>query len=201
MKDKRLIGTGLVTALAASLCCITPVLAIFAGSSGLASSFSWLEPFRPYLIGITIVVLGFAWYQKLKPKKSIECNCESESQMGKSNFLHGKFFLGIVTVFAGIMLAFPVYAHLFYSEKKQQQIVSDISTLKHVEFLIEGMTCDACSRHIDQEITNIKGILKTTISYKNGLAQVDFDSTKTNVSKIKQRINSTGYKVVSSKEL
>ena len=60
------------TALLSSICCITPVLALIAGTSGLASSFSWLEPFRPYLIGLTILVLGFAWYQKLKAKKEIE---------------------------------------------------------------------------------------------------------------------------------
>lgn len=61
--DKKLIGAGLLTAIAASLCCITPVLALVAGTSGLASTFSWLEPFRPYFIGLTILVLGFAWYQ------------------------------------------------------------------------------------------------------------------------------------------
>ena len=67
--DKKLIGAGLLTAFAASLCCITPVLALVAGTSGLASSFSWLEPARPYFIGLTILVLGFAWYQMLKPKR------------------------------------------------------------------------------------------------------------------------------------
>ena len=61
--DNKLIGTGLLTAITASLCCITPVLALIAGTSGIASTFSWIEPFRPYLIGLTILVLGFAWYQ------------------------------------------------------------------------------------------------------------------------------------------
>ena len=70
--DNKLIGTGLLTAIAASLCCITPVLALIAGTSGLASTFSWLEPFRPYFIGLTILVLAFAWYQKLKPQKKID---------------------------------------------------------------------------------------------------------------------------------
>lgn len=69
--DKKLIGAGLLTAIAASLCCITPVLALVAGTSGLASTFSWLEPARPYFIGLTILVLGFAWYQKLKPKSKL----------------------------------------------------------------------------------------------------------------------------------
>ena len=67
--QKRLLSAGILTAIAASLCCITPVLALLAGTSGIASSFSWMEPFRPYLIGFTILVIGYAWYQKLKPVK------------------------------------------------------------------------------------------------------------------------------------
>jgi len=74
--DNKLIGAGLLTAITASLCCITPVLALIAGTSGIASTFSWIEPFRPYLIGLTILVLGFAWYQKLKPQNVFRnCNC------------------------------------------------------------------------------------------------------------------------------
>ena len=84
--DKKLIGTGLLTAFAASLCCITPVLALIAGTSGLASTFSWVEPFRPYLIGLTIFVLGFAWYQKLKPKKQIDCKCEIDEIIFRNCF-------------------------------------------------------------------------------------------------------------------
>ena len=45
--DNKLIGAGLLTAIAASLCCITPVLALIAGTSGLASTFSWLERMHP----------------------------------------------------------------------------------------------------------------------------------------------------------
>ncbi len=40
--NKALIGSGIITAIAASLCCITPVLALLAGTTGIASSFSWL---------------------------------------------------------------------------------------------------------------------------------------------------------------
>src|SRR5690625_7732599 len=70
-KNNRLVGAGVLSAVAASLCCITPVLALISGASGVASTFSWMEPARPYLIGITVLVLGFAWYQKLKPRTEI----------------------------------------------------------------------------------------------------------------------------------
>lgn len=44
-KDDKIVGAGLLTAIASSLCCITPVLALISGTSGIASAFFWLEPF------------------------------------------------------------------------------------------------------------------------------------------------------------
>ena len=81
-KNNRLVGAGVLSAVAASLCCITPVLALISGASGVASTFSWMEPARPYLIGITVLVLGFAWYQKLKPltAEEIQCDCEEDEK-------------------------------------------------------------------------------------------------------------------------
>ena len=69
-KTNILLSSSVITAIASSLCCITPLLALIAGTSGAASSVSWMEPLRPYLIGVTVVVLIFAWYQKLKPNKT-----------------------------------------------------------------------------------------------------------------------------------
>ncbi|SMG48525.1 MerT mercuric transport protein [Arenibacter troitsensis] len=73
---------GILTAIAASICCITSVMALIAGTSGIASTFSWVEPFRPYLIDIIVLVLVLAWYQKLRPKaqKVIGCACEDDAK-------------------------------------------------------------------------------------------------------------------------
>ena len=59
-----LMGAGILSAIAASLCCITPLLALIAGSTGVASAFSWMEPARPYLIGITLAVLVWRGFYK-----------------------------------------------------------------------------------------------------------------------------------------
>lgn len=185
------------TALLSSLCCITPVLALIAGTSGLASTFSWLEPFRPYLIGLTVLVLVFAWYQKLKPNKEIDCNCETDN---KPKFIQSKTFLGIVTIFAGLMLAFPYYAHIFYPKTEKQVILVDKSNIQTVEFSISGMTCTGCEEHVNHEVNRLSGIIKSTASYENGKAIVEFDSTKTNTVEIKKAINGTGYSVTSIKE-
>lgn len=202
--ENKLIGTSLLTAIAASLCCMTPVLALIAGTSGIASTFSWIEPFRPYLIGLTILVLGFAWYQKLKPQKEIDCECETDDlpagKAGKTKFIQSKTFLGIVTAFAIVMLAFPYYSGIFYPNTDKQIIVVDESDIKTIEFKISGMTCTSCEEHVNHEVNKLNGIISSKASYENGNAIIKFDKTKTNETDIEKAINSTGYKVTDKKE-
>lgn len=195
-RENKLIGAGLLAAITSSLCCITPVLALIAGTSGIASTFSWLEPFRPYLIGLTILVLGFAWYQKLKPQKEIDCECETDE---KPKFIQSKKFLGIVTVFAIIMLAFPYYSSIFYPNIEKQIIVVDKSDIKTMEFKISGMTCASCEEHVNHEVNKLNGIVNSKASYENGNAIIEFDKTKTNEKEIENAINATGYKVTDRK--
>ncbi len=195
--ENKLIGTGLLTAIMASLCCITPILALIAGTSGIASTFSWIEPFRPYLIGLTILVLGFTWYQKLKPQKEIDCECETDE---KPKFIQSKIFLGIVTVFAIIMLAFPYYSGVFYPNTEKKIIVVDKSNIKTTEFKISGMTCASCEEHVNREVNKLNGIVVSKASYKNENAIIEFDKTKTNEIEIEKAINATGYKVIYKNE-
>jgi len=195
--ENKLIGAGLLTAITASLCCITPVLALIAGTSGMASTFSWLEPFRPYLIGLTVLVLGFAWYQKLKPQKEIDCKRETDE---KPKFIQSKTFLGIVTVFAILMLSFPYYSGIFYSNTEKQIIVVDKSDIKTTEFKISGMTCASCEENVNREVNKLNGIVISKASYETENAIIEFDKTKTNEAEIEKAINSSGYKVTDKKE-
>jgi mercuric ion transport protein len=195
--ENKLIGAGILTAITASLCCIIPILALVAGTSGIASTFSWIEPFRPLLIGMTVLVLGFAWYQKIKPQNEIDCECETNE---KPKFIQSKKFLGIVTVFAIAMMAFPSYSGLFYPNTEKQIIVIDKTDIKITEFEISGMTCASCEEHINHEVNKLKGIVISKASYENGNAIIEFDKTKTNETEIEKAINSTGYKVTDKKE-
>ena len=194
--ERKLLSAGLLTAIAASLCCFTPVLAFIAGTSGLASTFSWLEPFRPYFIGFTILVLGFAWNQKFKPKNKFDCNCETDE---KPKLIQSKTFLGIVTAFAVMMLAFPYYAYFFYPKTEKQVIVVDKSNIRTVEFNIRGMTCTSCEEHINHEVKKLSGIINSIASYKYGNAIIEFDNSKTSTVEIEKAINSTGYLVTDKK--
>lgn len=205
-KAGSLVGAGVLTAIAASLCCITPVLALVSGASGIASAFSWMEPARPYLIGITVLVLGFAWYQKLKPRtaEEIACACEEDDlpagTSGKPSFWQTKKFLGMVTVFAALMLAFPNYAHIFYPSNDQKEvIIVNASDIQMVTFDVKGMTCNGCASHVENDVNKLPGIVKVDAVYEEATAKVEFDQTKVSLAQIEEAINGTGYKVVGKK--
>lgn len=190
-------GAGLLVAITASLCCITPVLALVSGASGVAASFSWMEPFRPYLIGITVLVLGFAWYQKLKPKKAeIDCECDEDE---KEPFMQSKLFLGIVTVFAAVMLAFPYYSYMFYPEIKKDNIAVNESSIFEVKLAVEGMTCTGCEEGIKHAAMEVPGVLDATADYEAGSATVKFDMSTSSEQEVIDAINATGYTVISAK--
>jgi copper ion binding protein len=193
-----LLTSGILAALISSLCCITPVLALVAGASGIVSTFSWLDPARPFFMGIAVIVLGFAWYQKLSPKTKDEMNCACDEE-NKTSFWQTKKFLSITTVFAALMLAFPLYAHIFYPKVEKQVIIVDKTDIQTVTFEIKGMTCNGCAAHVEHEVNKLDGIVKVTASYKQANAIVKFDKSETNTGEIEQAINSTGYTVTNKK--
>jgi copper chaperone CopZ len=188
-------SAGLLSAFAASLCCITPVIALLAGSSSIAANFSWIEPARPFLIGISVAVLAFAWYVKLKPAKTtdVDCNCETTK---KASFLQSKAFLSIVTVFAILMMTFPLYAKMFYPKPKvQAATLAVVDNKQQVNFTIQGMTCEGCEEHVNNEVSKVKGVLAYKTSYASRNSLVTFDKSKVDVKTIEAAINKTGYTV------
>jgi mercuric ion transport protein len=197
--DKPLVGAGLLAALAASLCCITPLLAVVGGLGGVASSFSWLEPFRPYLIALSVGVLGFAWYQKLKPRLVDNCGCAVDA---KPSFLQSKRFLGVVTVLSALLLAFPYYGASLYPTTTvptpAMATTKAAPVWQTANYRIGGMTCEACAKHVEHTVQQLPGVQAVRVSYPQGTAQVRFDAAKSPAAQVTQAINSTGYQVLAT---
>ena len=196
--SKAVAGVGIFAAVAASLCCVTPLLALLAGSSSMAGNFSWIAPARPYLITLSIVVLIFAWYQQLKPAlKVVDCSCEPTI---KPAFLQSKSFLSIVTIGAIVMMTLPLYAKMFYPKAKAQVVpVAIINNKVQVSYNIQGMTCEACEEHVNIELSIVKGVVAYATSYANKNSTITFDKSIVDIKKIEAAINNTGYKAVDYK--
>lgn len=189
--NKFTVNAGILTALASSACCIAPLLAMVAGTSSMATTFDWVRPARPYFIVGTILILGLAWYQRLKPLSTSPCNCEPE----KKPFMQTKKFLSLVTVAAVLLITFPSYSGLIYQQKQEAQ--QPVSKNDQTAFIkIKGMTCEACEHHIKQEVQKLRGVRQVQVSYKNANATVKYDRKKTSLAEIKKAVDATGYKVV-----
>ena len=196
--DKKIL-TVIATSLGASLCCITPVLAVLAGASSFATTFSWLDPFRPYFVTLTIIILIYIWWGKLKPQKEIECACEDNEKVG---FLKTKTFLSIITIFAVLSISFPYYGNFFIEEESKKEIVIvEKSDIVSYSIKIDNMTCPACEATVSNAIHTQEGIIKSDISYKTGVANIKFDKSKTSIENLRNSIDKTGFTTVEHKEI
>ncbi len=188
---KTQIVLSVFTALSASMCCISPVLAIAAGTTGVASSFHWIEPLRPYFVSASVLVLGFAWFQSFNTKKKDDCGCETPK---KKSFFQSRTFLSVVTIVSFLLITFPSYSKFFFNNKATQ-LAQEQNKYKKIELSVKGMTCTSCELHIESEVKKLPGVSFVKASYEKGSTTVEFDEQKVEADKIIAAINGTGYKV------
>ena len=148
------------------------------------------------MIGLTVLVLGFAWYQKLKPKKEIDCDCATDEKL---SFFQSKIFLGIVILFAIVMTTFPYYSSEFYPKTEKEMIVVDKANIKIINLEIKGLTCTSCEEYINHSVSQLNGIINIKSSYENGNAEIEFDNSKISIEEIEKAVNFTAYSVINTK--
>lgn len=199
---KTATGVGIFAAIAASLCCITPVLAMLAGASSMASSLSWLEPARPFLIGLAVLTLGFAWYKSLSTKEGPTCSADGTCRVEKKSFLASKTFLVFITIAAIALMAFPYYAKVFYPQpQKQNFAIVDNNNIQTASFTVKGMSCKGCETEVNNELYKVKGVIDAQTFYNKGTSIVKYDKSKVSVEQLKNAIAHTGYKVINFQPL
>lgn len=195
--SKGAVATGILAAIAASSCCIPPVIAAIAGIGGASASLSWMEPLRPYLIGLAVIAIGYAWYNHLKPKKDDDCGCEIE----KPKFYQTKGFLIGITVFAAVSISFPYYSYIFFPKTESKVVIVDANNIALANFEIEGMTCQGCEEEVKHEVSQLPGFIEAQVNHETGKATVKFDKSKTSLEQVVSAINKTGYKVTKQEEV
>lgn len=194
--SKAASGIGVFAALAASICCITPILALLAGASGAASAFSWLAPARPFLIGLAIVTLTYAWYRALSTKQAAACQPDGACKVENKRFIASRTFLTIITIAAVLLTTFPYYGKIFYTKAEKQSVgIVESNNIRTASFNLKGMTCASCEEHVNNEVAKVNGVIELQTSYAKGKSVVKFDKSKTGVQQIAAAINKTGYTV------
>lgn len=195
MKTETLASsTGLLAALAASLCCIAPALAMMSGATGALAGFSWLAPLRPYLIGTSALALAAAWYVHLRPAPPVSCDCPPGEV--KRSLLQSRGFLGVVTVLAVILLAVPsITTSNSPVTSKTAVLPMQEEQLMTATFVVEGMTCGGCEKYVSDAVYGVAGVIEIKASYAEMNTVVIFDAEQTTAERIAAAIATTGYSV------
>ena len=109
-KKNTLLGTGaILAAVGASLCCILPlaVALLGVGSAAVAAKF---EPYRPYFLAVTAVLLGFAFFRAYRP---ITC-AQGEACAVPASRRRNRILLWIAAVVALGLVGFPTYSNWLF---------------------------------------------------------------------------------------
>ena len=103
---------GILSAIAASICCVGPFVLLALGVSGAwIASLTALEPYRPAFIGLTVLFLGLAFYRLYLVRPA----CLPGSACANPHSLrHQRLAFWITTILALGLIAVPWFAPLFY---------------------------------------------------------------------------------------
>lgn len=202
MNSRSWLGASILAALAASFCCILPIVFAVAGASvvGAAAAFA---AWRPYLLVLTFVLLGVGFYFAYRPVKQ---QCEPDSAcarpaMGRS----GRAGLWIAAAVVALFAAFP-----YYSGPMAEWVLSNggnvrvngvvleeagSARIERVTLAVEGMDCPACASTIEKQLKAIPGVKRASVSYEQRRAEVEYDASAVNLGRIEAAIREHGYRV------
>ena len=77
--------------------------------------------------------------------------------------------------------------------------IGALAATKKSTIRVDGMTCSKCSGSVEKALKATPGVEKVEVSLKRKEAVVEYDDEKVTEAKLREVINSTGFKAVEEK--
>ena len=101
---------GIGAALAASACCIGPLVFTLLGAGALSAASLTLVPYRPWFIGATALILGIGFYGAYRPAP---IDCAPDASCTPQSRRTGRVVMWTAAAIAVVLVAFPYYIGRF----------------------------------------------------------------------------------------
>lgn len=195
MKDKSLTLASILAAGVASLCCIGPLVAVGLGigSFGAAASF---EELRPYLLGLTALLLAGAFCLSYRNTGETEC-ADGSCAVSPEKRRKQRALLWISTIAVVALAAFPYYSGGLWSNVAGANATAFAASKNEGEasavFAVEGMTCAGCAAGMKAALEREEGVTSAEVDYEKARARIRFNPAKTSVEKLITAIAEMGY--------
>ena len=175
---------GVFAGLAASLCCIGPLLSLTLGLGSFAAS-AWFAQWRPVLLGVTFVLLGLAWYLTYRRPKADCADGSCARPPGKAARL--SLWLGtLVALAAAIYPSLPAANH-------QINAAAVVASDAKLSVLIPSMDCPPCARGIEASLSRAPGVKQAAVDYDTKAAVLIYDPSVINHDKLLALIDASGF--------
>ena len=184
MQKTTLSSTGsMIAAFVASLCCIGPVALAVLGLGGVAL-FTALGAYRPYIMALTLVLLGLAFFLTYRKH---EVKCEDGTCRTESASKWNKIALWFAAIVVGFFLVFP-----YLNFPSSATSVSE-QTLQTAFFRVDGMTCTSCAKAVEITLKKNEGVSEANVLFEKNEAIVKYDPSKAKPEDLLSRIDALGY--------
>lgn len=199
MKRFSLLLSSIFAAVAASLCCILPLVLAGTGLGGLAAA-AVFESWRPYLLALTAVLLvtGLALAYRESKRECAPGDVCAAKPKNRRNVLTFGVVAGLVVAIA----AFPYYSGVVVQAMSPAKAKSKESTkgsLVTTSFAVTGMTCPSCASGLEASFRNLPGVKEARVDYDAKRATITYDTIKQNEQALKKLITDVGYGVKNDK--
>ncbi len=195
-KTKWALAGAVVSAVAASLCCILPVIAVGLGLTGFAAS-QFFEPLRPYFLAATAGLLAFGFYQAYRPRQ-YACEpgsvCE-RTPLGRWNRLILWLAAALVIVFA----AFPYFSGwAVQAISRDRQRAAETSQVPEARLIlrVQGMDCPACAGLLQNNLRQLPGVRRAEVSFQDKQANIAYDPKAVDPSRFEEIIADAGFRAI-----
>lgn len=194
---KGLLLVSVTAAVGASLCCILPIVAAATGLGAIAAGAAF-EQWRPYLLGVTGLLLGAGFllaYRDYKKACAPGSLCATKP-ISRWNFV----MLGAVAVLAGGLAAFPYYSGsvarvVLGQSALASKPIGSTAALATVTLRVPGMDCQACAVVLSASLTRLSGVADAKLDIDSRKAVVSYDPAAQNVAAIEKTIRDAGFEV------
>ncbi len=195
MNEKIGVIGAIGAAIAASVCCIGPVVLAGLGVGAVAAAQSF-APYRPLFLAITAVLLGLGFY--FAYRKPEQATCEGETCKSGPMARWGRPTLWIATILVAALVTFPYYYGPLRAALAESQpsaaVAATSARVLTVELKVSGMVCDACAVGVRNALLETPGVTAAEVDLESARAKVQYDPGKVSAAQLIEAINKTGFK-------
>jgi mercuric ion transport protein len=191
-RAKRLsIGGAVLAAVAASACCLGPLLVAVLGMGG-AGALAAFGAYRPHLLALTATLLAGGFYFAYREPRSITgddgCGCERP----RANRA-GRLGLWVATVIVVLVAAAPpLLARLSATGHAPVALVPG-QKLSRVSIEARGIDCEACAAPIRNALMKVGGLRDLRLDIASQSVTVAYEPAPGRLAAYVAAINELGY--------